>query len=79
MHPAVGKSDVTALKALHQALHYEQSLVMVVTPSSRQRGEFVRKAGAFLRMLGMRVRGDGQNEISILLPNGSRTVGLPGP
>ena len=29
-------------------------------------------------MLGMRVRGDGQNEVSILLPNGSRIVGLPG-
>jgi hypothetical protein len=73
-----GKSTVTALKALHQALHYEQSLVMVASPSSRQSGEFVRKAGAFLRMLGVRVRGDGQNEVSILLPNGSRIVGLPG-
>lgn len=73
-----GKSTVTALKALHQALHFEQTLVIVASPSGRQSGEFVRKAAGFLRVLGIRVRGDGQNEISILLPNGSRIVGLPG-
>jgi hypothetical protein len=42
------------------------------------RGEFVRKAGGFLRALGIRLKGDGLNEISLLRPNGSRLVGLPG-
>jgi hypothetical protein len=31
-----------------------------------------------LRTLGIRPRGDGDNEVSLLLPNGSRIVGLPG-
>ena len=31
-----------------------------------------------MRRLGIKVRGDGDNEISIAFPNGSRIVGLPG-
>ena len=31
-----------------------------------------------VRKLGIRPRGDGDNEISLLFPNGSRIVGLPG-
>src|SRR5204863_9501759 len=46
--------------------------------SARQSGEFMRKAEEFVRTLGIRAQGDGDNEISILLPNGSRIVGLPG-
>jgi phage FluMu gp28-like protein len=44
----------------------------------RDRGEFVRKAEGFVRQLGMRICGDGDNEISIAFDNGSRIVGLPG-
>ena len=36
------------------------------------------KAAVFLSRLGVRPRGDGGNKISLLLPNGSRIVGLPG-
>ena len=50
----------------------------MVSPSARQSGEFMRKAEEFVRRLGMRPRGDGDNAMSILLPNGSRIVGLPG-
>ena len=38
----------------------------------------MRKAAEFARRLGMRPKGDGDNEISLELPNGSRIVGLPG-
>jgi hypothetical protein len=48
-----------------------------VAPSGRQSSEFVRKGGDLLRKLGIRPRGDGDNQISLLLPNGSRIVGLP--
>src|SRR6202521_3205963 len=41
-------------------------------------GEFLRKVEEFVRRLGIKVRGDGDNEISIAFPNGSRIVGLPG-
>jgi hypothetical protein len=73
-----GKSTVTAAKAVHTAYFQERSLTLVVSPSARQSGEFVRKAAEFLRRLGIRPKGDGDNEISLALPNGSRIVGLPG-
>ena len=39
-----GKSTVTAAKAVHHAFTKAGSLVIVVSPSSRQSSEFVRKA-----------------------------------
>jgi hypothetical protein len=73
-----GKSTVTAAKAVHHAVAYPGALVLVVSPTARQSGEFVLKAAGFLNRLGIRRRGDGLNEISLLLPNDSRIVGLPG-
>ena len=73
-----GKSTITAAKAVHQAYHTAESLTVVVSPSGRQSGEFLRKATKFAQMLGIRSKGDGDNEISLELPNGSRIVGLPG-
>ena len=73
-----GKSTITAAKAVHQAYTEAESLTLVVSPSARQSGEFVRKAAGFARRLGIRPKGDGDNEISLELPNGSRIVGLPG-
>jgi hypothetical protein len=73
-----GKSTVTAAKAVHEAWTKPGSLTLVVSPSARQSAEFVRKAGTFVRRLGKRVKGDGDNAISLGLANGSRIVGLPG-
>jgi hypothetical protein len=73
-----GKSTITAAKAVARAQEREGSLTLVVSPSARQSGEFLRKAGEFVRRMGIRPRGDGDNEISLLFPNGSRLVGLPG-
>jgi hypothetical protein len=73
-----GKSTVTAAKAIHQAVHFPESLTLVVSPSARQSGEFLRKATGFARKLGIKAKGDGDNEISLELPNRSRIVGLPG-
>ena len=73
-----GKSTVTAAKAVHEAWWKKRSLTVVVSPTSRQSGEFVRKAAEFTRLLGIRPKGDGDNEISLVYPNGSRIVGLPG-
>ncbi len=72
-----GKSTITAAKAVHQAWSAPESLTLVVSPSARQSAEFLRKAADFVRMLGIRTKGDGTNEISIQFPNGSRIVGLP--
>jgi hypothetical protein len=73
-----GKSTVTAAKAVHRAYTRPDSLVVVVSPSARQSGEFLRKAAGFARKLGIRERGDGDNAMSLLFPDGSRIVGLPG-
>jgi hypothetical protein len=72
-----GKSTLTALKAVHRAYFDGGALVLVVSPSERQSAEFVLKAAQFVRELGLPVKGDGRNKISLLLPNGSRIIGLP--
>ncbi len=73
-----GKSTVTAARAVHEAVENAGSLTIAVSPTARQTGEFVRKAEAFARRLQIRVKGDGDNEMSLAFPNGSRIVGLPG-
>src|SRR3954463_4471005 len=56
-----GKSTVMAAKAAHRAYTRKGSLVLVMSPSGRQSGEFMRKAEEFVARLGIRVRGDGDN------------------
>ncbi len=73
-----GKSTITAAKAVHKAYTERESLTLVVSPSARQTGEFVRKAAGFVRRLKIRPKGDGDNEMSLVFPNGARIVGLPG-
>jgi len=73
-----GKSTITAAQAVARADRHDGSLTVVVSPSARQSAEFLRKAQAFVRRLGIKPRGDGDTEISLAFPNGSRIVGLPG-
>ena len=72
-----GKSTVIAIKALHFAWFRPDCLVIVISPSARQSGEFLRKVKRFVLKLDVPVHGDGENRISLLLPNQSRIVGLP--
>ena len=73
-----GKSTVSAAKALHRAFSVPGSLVLVASPGERQSAEWMRKARDMALRLGFGLRGDGDNKISLLLPNRSRIVGLPG-
>jgi hypothetical protein len=73
-----GKSTIAAAKAVHRAYTRPKSLVLVASPSYRQSGEFVRKAAEMVAMLDIEVCGDGDNDVSLAFPNGSRIVGLPG-
>jgi hypothetical protein len=73
-----GKSTVTAAKVVHRAWSRAGSMILVVSPSERQSAEFLRKVAEFVRRLGVKPRGDGDQPLSILMPNGSRIVGLPG-
>ena len=69
---------MTSALAVRQAWTEAGSLTLVVSPSARQSGEFLRKASAFVQRLGVKPKGDGDNEISLALPNRARIVGLPG-
>jgi hypothetical protein len=73
-----GKSTVTAAKAVHYAMHHPKGLTIVVSPTVRQSRELLRKAAVFVERLGIRPRGDGGGDKSLVLPNGSRIVALPG-
>jgi len=72
-----GKSSVAAVKAVYTAASEPDRLVIVASRSERQSAEFLRKAAGFVRRMDIDPRGDGDNEHSILFPNGSRIVGLP--
>ena len=73
-----GKSTVLAAKAVHRAWTRPGSLVLVTGPVGRQSRIFLAKFASFLAHLGVKRRGDGYNEASLLLPNDSRIVALPG-
>jgi hypothetical protein len=73
-----GKSTVSAAMALYRAYTAPKSLVLVASPSERQSAEWMRKAGDMLARMGIARRGDGDNAVSLMLPNESRIIGLPG-
>ena len=72
-----GKTSVSAAKAVHRVYTRPESLVLVASPSERQSRIWMRRAAGMLRHAGVPIRGDGENEVSLLLPNESRIVGLP--
>jgi hypothetical protein len=74
-----GKSSVTAMKAAMVATASEKATVIAMSPSARQSGEFLMKVREVLLLAGLRrLPKDGVNRMSLLLPNGSRIVALPG-
>ena len=74
-----GKSTTAAALALHRAVYYPGSLILLVSPSQRQSTELFRKVGELLG----RVEADGKpeltedNRLSCVLANLSRIVSLP--
>jgi hypothetical protein len=73
-----GKSTIAAILALHRALFYPNSLILMVSPSQRQSNELFRKAIAFLSKLAVTPAKLEENQFSLQLRNGSRIVALPG-
>ena len=49
-----GKSTVAAAKAVHRAYCQPDSLILVMSPSGRQSGEFVRKGGRVRELAGIK-------------------------
>jgi hypothetical protein len=72
-----GKSTTTAILALHRALHFPKSLILLVSPSLRQSAELFRKVLDFLGLLPVRPTLTEDNKLSLQMANGSRVVSLP--
>jgi Helicase len=73
-----GKSTVAGLLALHKALYTRGSTTLLVSPGQRQSQELFRKTLAAYRTLGRPIAPEAENQMSLLLENGSRVVSLPG-
>jgi hypothetical protein len=74
-----GKSTVTALSAVHEALYYAPALVLLFARAQRQSVELYGKVRAILRALGQYVPGyEADTQESLTLTNGSRVICLPG-
>lgn len=73
-----GKSTVSAIIALHQALYHPDSLILALAPALRQSQELFTKVSGFYRGLGRPVPAQGERKLSLELENGSRIVTLPG-
>ena len=72
-----GKSTTAAILALHRALYYPNSLILLVSPSLRQSQESFRKVAEFLNKLAILPEKLEDNQFSLQLGNGSRIVALP--
>lgn len=72
-----GKSTTTAILALHRALYFAKSLILLVSPSLRQSGELFKKVTDFLALLPVRPQLVEDNRLSLQMANGSRIVSLP--
>jgi hypothetical protein len=73
-----GKSTTAAAMAVHRAWTRPGCLVLVASPGERQSGLFLEKAREMVKQLEVKPRGDGHNRLSLVFPNGSKLVGLPG-
>jgi hypothetical protein len=73
-----GKSTTAGILALHRAVFFPRSLVLLVSPSLRQSGELFRKVGDHLKQLDEQPRKTEDNRLSMTLANNSRIVSLPG-
>jgi hypothetical protein len=73
-----GKSTVSAIRALHEALIKPGALVLILAPAERQAQELFSKVSAFYRQLGHAPTPDSDRKSGMTLANGSRIEALPG-
>jgi hypothetical protein len=73
-----GKSTISAVLAMHEAIYQPGSLILVLSPSLRQSGELFRKMLDIYAATGAPVPAQTENKLTLELVNGSRIVSLPG-
>jgi len=69
---------MAAIIALHQALRYPPSLVLILAPAERQAKELFAKVAEAYRTLGHIIPADSYRKLGMELANGSRIEALPG-
>ncbi len=72
-----GKSVISAIKGLHRAIYYENSLILLLSPSLRQSSELQRKVTDCLIMLKDIPERIEDSKLFLALSNGSRIISLP--
>ena len=72
-----GKSTISAIIALHKALFFPNSLVILVSPGLRQSQELFKKVQFFFKKLNRPEKLPEDNKLSMQLENGSRVISLP--
>src|SRR5215211_2865747 len=73
-----GKSLMSAVIALHQALYHPGSLVLILAPAERQAKETFSKVARMYAIIGERVAPDSYRKLGMELKNRSRIEALPG-
>lgn len=73
-----GKSTITAILALWEAIHKPRSTIVLDSPSLRQSQELMLKFSEFLAMVDRSVKLDSDTKLSVRFANGSRVLALPG-
>ena len=74
-----GKSTVTAIAALHEAVYVPGSLSLLLSPSLRQSGELFRKVLRLYQSIEAPLPGVVmESALRVELENGSRVIALPG-
>ena len=72
-----GKSTTTAVIALHRALYYPASLILLISPSLRQSSELFKKVTVLHKNFEGGPELTEDNRLSLQMNNGSRIVSLP--
>jgi hypothetical protein len=73
-----GKSTVTAVLALHEALFVPNSLIVILSPGQRQSAELFRKILDNYNAVGRPVKARVQTQLKLELDNNNRILCLPG-
>lgn len=73
-----GKSTITAILALWEAIHRPRSTIVLDSPSLRQSQELMLKFSEFLALVDRNVKLDSDTKLSVRFANGSRVLALPG-
>jgi hypothetical protein len=77
-HRQSGKSTVSGILAVHTAIYEPGSLILLIAPALRQAIELFKKCLEVYRNLGRPVAAEAENQLSLVLTNGSRIICLPG-